>query len=147
TAMVVVRLTPEGTVKYNSEKSRFIDNLQNELIESIPTNSGRLQVTNRFQYDPSAPFAQYLLQIKILSTNDYDQASVSQIINDMKVLIKDKDTSIMSINNYTKYLDSSYGLTVNINFWDEIIFKLIGLLIGCIILIIIALWACRRYPK
>ncbi|CAG8731064.1 11923_t:CDS:2, partial [Dentiscutata heterogama] len=73
--------------------------------------------------------------------------SVPHIINDMESLIINKDTSIMSINNHTKYLDSSYGVKININFLDEIKYKLLEISIGCVILSMIALWARYTYPK
>ncbi|CAG8706884.1 42733_t:CDS:2, partial [Gigaspora margarita] len=121
-----------------SNKTEFLKKFQQELVNSIPINSERLQLTNRIQYDPSVS-SQYLLQIEILPTKDHYQDSVSQIINTMTELIKDKDT-IIYMNNYTKYLDSSYGLTINSNLWDELKLKLLGLLIGCAILFAIALW-------
>ncbi|CAG8799190.1 1401_t:CDS:10, partial [Cetraspora pellucida] len=147
-AVVIVRLTGDGTTVYNSlsssEKPIFLNGLQNELVESIPTTHDRLRLTNRIQYDPSS---QYLIQIEILAPNDNYQTPVYQIIKDMNALIKEKDTSIMSMNNHTKYLDSSYGVTVNLNLWDDIKFKLLGLLIGFIVLSIIALWARHKSPE
>ncbi|CAG8687316.1 12261_t:CDS:2, partial [Cetraspora pellucida] len=147
-AVVIVRLTGDGTTEYNSlsssEKPIFLNSLQNELVESIPTTHDRLRLTNRIQYDTSS---QYLIQIEILAPNDNYQTPVYQIIKDMNALIKEKDTSIMSMNIHTKYLDSSYGVTVNLNLWDDIKFKLLGLLIGFIVLSIIALWARRRCPE
>ncbi|CAG8492492.1 22700_t:CDS:2 [Gigaspora margarita] len=150
-ATVIVRLTYDGTDAYNSltqlEKSKFLNSLLNELIESIPTTPERLHLTNRMQYDPSKSPSQYLLQIEISAPTNHYQTSVSQIINDMNSLIINKDTSVISINNHTKYLDSSYGVALNVNFWDEIKFKLLELSIGCAILIIIALMAHYIYPK
>ncbi|CAG8702207.1 28686_t:CDS:10, partial [Dentiscutata erythropus] len=147
-AVVVVRLTHDGTIIYDSlsssNKSLFLSDLQNEIIESIPTTSDRLHLTNRIQYDPSTSSSQYLLQIEVLAPNDNYQTPVYQIINDMDTLIREKDTSIMSMNNHTKYLDSSYGVTVNLNFWDEMKFKLLGVLSGFAVLSIIALIACCK---
>ncbi|CAG8450700.1 10334_t:CDS:2 [Dentiscutata heterogama] len=109
-AIGVVRLTQDGTRLYDSlsqtKQSEFLNNFQQELIISIPMNSERLQLTNRIV--PS----QYLLQIEILPTKDLYQDSVSQIVNTITELIKDKDT-IIYMNNYTKYLDSSYGFIIN----------------------------------
>ncbi|KAF0521127.1 hypothetical protein F8M41_015918 [Gigaspora margarita] len=148
-AIGVVRLTQDGTRQYDSrspsDKSEFLNNLRQELITSIPINSERLQLTNRIQYDPSVS-SQYLLQIEILPTKDPYQDSVSRIVKSITELIKDEST-IIYMNNYTKYLDSSYGFTININLWDEIKWKLLGLLIGCIILLAIALWARSKYPE
>ncbi|CAG8645007.1 11606_t:CDS:2, partial [Racocetra fulgida] len=76
---------------------------------TIPTTSDRLHLTNRMQYDPSTLPYQYLLQIEILAPNNNYQTPVYQIIKDLDTLIKEKDTSIISMNNHTKYLDSSYG--------------------------------------
>ncbi|KAF0547902.1 hypothetical protein F8M41_000254 [Gigaspora margarita] len=150
-ATVIVRLTQDGTDAYNSltqlGKSKFLNSLLNELIESIPTTPERLHLTNRMQYDPSKSPSQYLLQIEISAPTNHYQTSVSQIINDMNSLIINKDTSVISINNHTKYLDSSYGVALNVNFWDEIKFKLLELSIGCAVLIIIALMAHYIYPK
>ncbi|KAF0501274.1 hypothetical protein F8M41_020052 [Gigaspora margarita] len=150
-ATVIVRLTPDGTKVYDSlaefEQYIFLYSLINELIESIPTTPGRLRLTHRIQYDPSTSPLQYLLQIEILAPSNLYQVSVPRIINDMEALIKNKDFSILSMNNHTKYLDSSYGLQININLWEEMKFKLLGLLIGIIILSIIALLAYRRYQK
>ncbi|CAG8559876.1 23856_t:CDS:2 [Dentiscutata erythropus] len=147
-ATVIVRLTHEGTGVYDSlsesEKSIFLNSLLNELIESIPTTPGRLLLTNRIQYDPSTSPAQYLLQIEISGSSDLYQVSVPHIINDMESLIINKDTSIMSFNNHTKYLDSSYGVKININFWDEIKYKLLGASIGLLILILDILFIVKN---
>ncbi|CAG8729351.1 16457_t:CDS:2, partial [Gigaspora rosea] len=174
TATVIVRLTPDGTKVYDSltefEESKFLYSLLNELIESIPTTPGRLRLTHRIQYDPSTSPLQYLLQIEILAPSNIYQVSVPRIINDMEALIKNKDFSILSMNNYTKYLDSSYGLQINsklfdiyiqylktlcdlisnifqANLWEEMKYKLLGILIGIVILSIIVLLAYRRYQK
>ncbi|RIB23411.1 hypothetical protein C2G38_2139765 [Gigaspora rosea] len=151
TATVIVRLTPDGTKVYDSltefEESKFLYSLLNELIESIPTTPGRLRLTHRIQYDPSTSPLQYLLQIEILAPSNIYQVSVPRIINDMEALIKNKDFSILSMNNYTKYLDSSYGLQINTNLWEEMKYKLLGILIGIVILSIIVLLAYRRYQK
>ncbi|CAG8736259.1 34530_t:CDS:2, partial [Gigaspora margarita] len=116
-ATVIVRLTPDGTKVYDSlaefEQYKFLYSLINELIESIPTTPGRLRLTHRIQYDPSTSPLQYLLQIEILAPSNFYQVSVPRIINDMDALIKNKDFSILSMNNHTKYLDSSYGLQIN----------------------------------
>ncbi|CAG8748116.1 9515_t:CDS:2, partial [Dentiscutata erythropus] len=74
------------------------------------------------------------------------QASTSQIINNLNELINDTDSLIYK-NNYTKYLNSSYGFKVNVNFWDDIKYKLLGLLIGSIILGLIMLLARHKYPE
>ncbi|RIB26881.1 hypothetical protein C2G38_2029844 [Gigaspora rosea] len=118
-AIGVVRLTQDGTQRYDSysDKTVFLNNLKQELVNSIPIDSERLQLTNRVQYDPSVS-SQYLLQIEILPTQDPYQDSVSRIVETIKELIKDE-----------------------INLWDELKLKLLGLLIGCIILLAIALWA------
>ncbi|KAF0412046.1 hypothetical protein F8M41_008018 [Gigaspora margarita] len=148
-AICIIRLTSDGTRKYNSlsttEKLEFFNNFQQELIESIPTRPERFQLTNQIQYDPSAS-SKYLIQIKILSTKDLYQDSVSQIIKDLTELIKNKDT-IIYMNNHTKYLDSSYGLVINSNLWNEIKWKLLVLLIGLIVLIALALWARYKNPQ
>ncbi|CAG8442811.1 442_t:CDS:2 [Cetraspora pellucida] len=145
-AIGILRLTPDGTKKLLlSERSEFFKHFQQELIESVPTSSERIRLTNQIQYDPSVP-SQYLVQIEIVSTKDPYQDSVSQIIKYLTELIKDKDT-IIYMNNHTKYLDSSFGLVINLNLWDEIKLKLLGLSIGIIILTAIALWAHYKSPE
>ncbi|RIB26878.1 hypothetical protein C2G38_2029841 [Gigaspora rosea] len=49
-----------------------------------------------------------------------------------------------------QYSDKAIGvvrLTQDVNLWDELKWKLLGLLIGCIILLAIALWARFKYPE
>ncbi|KAF0411875.1 hypothetical protein F8M41_008142 [Gigaspora margarita] len=142
TAIGNIQLTLGDDIKKNSI-SNFLNNLIKELAESIPINLERLRSTNRFQSNSISPL-QYIIQLKFSSTTNSCQASVSQTINYLNELINDTNTIIYK-NNYTKYLDSSYGFRVNLNFWDDIKIKLLGVLIGIIVLSLIVLWARYKY--
>ncbi|KAF0492177.1 hypothetical protein F8M41_021794 [Gigaspora margarita] len=145
TAIGTIRLTLGDDIK-NDSISDIANNVTKELADSIPISSDRLQQTNRYQNDLSTSSRRYIIQLKILPTTDPCQATVSQIINYLNELIRDKNSLIYK-NNYTKYLSSSHGFNVNVNLWDEIKFKLLGLLIGIVVLGLICLVARYRYPE
>ncbi|CAG8810751.1 10987_t:CDS:2, partial [Gigaspora margarita] len=140
TAIGTLQLTLSDYIKEDSISNFLIKG----LAENIPINPERLKFTDRLQSNSSTSPLQYVIQLKILSTTNSCQASVSQTINYLNELINDKNTIIYK-NNYTKYLDSSYGFRVNLNLWDDIKFKLLGVLIGIIILSLIVLWARYKY--
>lgn len=143
TAIGTIQLTLGDDIKKDSI-SNFLDSLVKELAESIPINLERLQFTDRLQSNSSTSPLQHIIQLKISSTTNSCQASVTQNINYLNELINDKNTIIYK-NNYTKYLDSSYGFRVNLNLWDDIKIKLLGVLIGIIVLSLIVLWARYKY--
>ncbi|RIB15758.1 hypothetical protein C2G38_2143418 [Gigaspora rosea] len=145
TAIGTIRLILGDDIK-NDSISDIANNVTKELADSIPISSDRLQQTNRYQSDLSAKSPRYIIQLKILSTTDPCQATVSQVIDYLNELIKDENTIIYQ-NNYTKYLSSSHGFKVNVNLWDDIKFKLLGLLVGIIGLSIIFLVARYKYPE
>ncbi|CAG8491957.1 1766_t:CDS:2, partial [Gigaspora rosea] len=112
TAIGTIRLILGDDIK-NDSISDIANNVTKELADSIPISSDRLQQTNRYQSDLSAKSPRYIIQLKILSTTDPCQATVSQVIDYLNELIKDENTIIYQ-NNYTKYLSSSHGFKVNV---------------------------------
>ncbi|CAG8627270.1 14285_t:CDS:2, partial [Gigaspora rosea] len=82
TAIGTLQLTMSDYIKEDSISNFLIK----ELAESIPINPERLKFTDRLQSNSLTSPLQYIIQLKISSTQDYCQAS---------------------------YLDSSYGFRVN----------------------------------
>ncbi|CAG8597325.1 6139_t:CDS:2 [Cetraspora pellucida] len=76
---------------------------------------------------------------RIQHTNRFqkDVSSPSQYLIQLKILKAKDPTDIYS----------TYGFIENVNLWDEIKSKLLGLLIGFIILTPIILWARYKYPE
>jgi hypothetical protein len=81
-----------------------------KLAELIPIDSSRITTSRRNQPDPNAP-DQILFQVTFKPTKDLSQRTVQQIIKDLDDLIRNKAYNSFSRENYTSYLDETYGFS------------------------------------
>ncbi|RIA89159.1 hypothetical protein C1645_806410 [Glomus cerebriforme] len=112
-----IRLSPEGTEKFNAldekGKSNFTNNLGKELALIVPIEGGRITPLNRYQKDQRTQEKRIVIAYKIGSVNNTanntDNENVEDILNDLQALISHSEFSLVSSLEYTKNLDSSYG--------------------------------------
>ncbi|CAG8598286.1 4110_t:CDS:10, partial [Paraglomus occultum] len=146
----LLRLTPEGTTYFEqlstNDKNSFLDSMVTKLAELIPIDPSRITTSRRNQPDPNAQ-NQITFQITLKPTEDQSQKTVQQIMDDLDDLIKYKAYNSFSQENFTKYLDETYGFSPVANLWATYRFKLIGLFAGLLILSIIYLFARQKYPE
>ena len=92
-----------------------MENLANGLADNIPLNDPSKIEFNKYEIDKSIRKRQLLLSLLInpLNNKDNKNINVEQIINSLDTMIQNLDVSPLSLNNYTKYLDSSYGCAMN----------------------------------
>ncbi|CAG8636551.1 11723_t:CDS:2, partial [Paraglomus brasilianum] len=117
-----------------------------KLAELIPIDPSRITTSRRNQPDPNAP-DQILFPVTFKATEDLSLRTVQQFIDDLDDLISHKAYNSFSQEYPTSYLDETYGFSPAANLWQTYKFKLIGLLVGLLILSIIYFIARRKYPE
>jgi len=124
----ILRLNVEGTDLLNNlnsvNKSVFIKNLKNGLANTVPMNPDRLNF-NKDQMDYSISPSTLLLSFKILKPNNNEEISVAQAMDNLNTLIKNKDTTGISRNYYTNFIDEKYGFVFTSKKWLNMILILI----------------------
>ncbi|RIA99528.1 hypothetical protein C1645_800583 [Glomus cerebriforme] len=140
---ILLRLNNEGT-KLFSKKKEFLDNLHKELSDVIPTKSDRLNFTDRVQNDASTPSGRILIELNILAGHNPNSL---QVLDNLKTLIENKDITMISSLNHTKFLDETYGVYIVPSLWGTVKYLFIGFLLICIILGSLYLWARYRHPE
>ena len=87
-------------------------NLAKGLVDNIPLNDHSQIKFNNYEFDKSViSRRQILLSLLINPPNNKnnENINVEQIIKSLDTMIKNLEATPLSSNNYTKYLDSSYG--------------------------------------
>ncbi|RIA89989.1 hypothetical protein C1645_876388 [Glomus cerebriforme] len=143
-ATVLLRLTEDGTNLFEmSDKSLFLNNLAEGLAENIPLNDYSQIKFNNYEFDKNINKRQLLLSLLINPPVYKDNnINVEQIKDSLDMMIKNFEETPLSLNNYTKYLDSSYGCTLKNDLWDRYKYILIG--IACAGIILTALFLLAR---
>ncbi|CAG8771687.1 28858_t:CDS:2, partial [Gigaspora margarita] len=108
-----VKFVPTNEPSYGIEENKWIFKTSSQTVREQYSGVVRLIQDGTRLYDSLSPsdkpeFLNNLQQEFI--ANPY-QDPVSQIVKTMTEIIKDENT-IIYMNIYTKYLDSSYGLTI-----------------------------------
>ena len=120
----ILRLNVEGTDLLNNlnsvNKSVFIKNLKNGLANTVPMNPDRLNF-NKYQMDYSTSPSILLLSFKILKPNNNEEISVAQAMDNLNTLIKNKDTTGISRNYYTNFIDEKYGFVFTSKRWTNML--------------------------
>ncbi|CAB4410952.1 unnamed protein product [Rhizophagus irregularis] len=114
-----VRLSPEGTEKFNSldekGKRNFMNNLGKELAFIVPIEENRIVPLNRYQKDQKTKEKRILLAYKIglINNNTTNITAIGEspegIMNDLQALISHGGLTLVSNLKHTKNLDNSYG--------------------------------------
>ena len=93
----------------NSNSAEFIENLTNELAGMVPTNPNRL----KFIKYQSVSSTSSLLLFEILKPSNGDvEINVSQIADNLNVLIRNKAITGISRNEPTVFIDETYGFVL-----------------------------------
>ncbi|CAG8782763.1 27077_t:CDS:2, partial [Racocetra persica] len=113
----LLHLTADGTQMFlqmnNKDKSAFFASLKNELSQIIPVKSERLSSREVHQVlYGGAPFEQVQLFFTISDSNDNTQRSASLVVQDLNTMVRNSDITIISVGNFTKYLDKNYGFVI-----------------------------------
>ncbi|RIA80993.1 hypothetical protein C1645_837726 [Glomus cerebriforme] len=146
-ATVLLRLTEDGTNLFekSDDKSLFLKNLTEGLAENIPLNDYSQIKINNYEIDKSINKRQLLLSLLINPPVDkVNNINVEQIKESLDIMIKNLEVTPLSLNNYTKYLDSSYGCALKDDLWDRYKYILIGIVCASIILIALFLLARKK---
>jgi hypothetical protein len=119
-----IRLSPEGTEKFNSldekGKGNFTDNLGKELAFIVPVGEKSIIPLHRYQKDQKTKEKRMLIPFKIGPTNNNTanataiannapNESPEGIMNDLQALISHGGLTLVANLDHTKYLDTSYG--------------------------------------
>ncbi|PKK70377.1 hypothetical protein RhiirC2_849977 [Rhizophagus irregularis] len=144
----LVRLTVPGTKYFQnlsiSDQDQFVDQLLNDIAETVQIQLSRLSKSNVNQIDPSSNQKQLLISIFIEETKNQDEKDVNTIIRDINDAIIYKDQTLIGMGDSTTYLDSDYGFVPAPNYWQEYKFKLLGIIISVIILVVLFVLAYLR---
>ncbi|CAG8708201.1 19983_t:CDS:2, partial [Rhizophagus irregularis] len=144
----LVRLTVPGTKYFQnlsiSDQDQFVDQLLNDIAETVQIQLSRLSKSNVNQIDPSSNQKQLLISIFIEETKNQDEKDVNTIIRDINDAIIYKDQTLIGMGDSTTYLDSNYGFVPAPNYWQEYKFKLLGIIISVIILVVLFVLAYLR---
>ncbi|RIB13162.1 hypothetical protein C2G38_2144686 [Gigaspora rosea] len=148
---VLLRLNPYGTKYFLScdqaNKTQLLNDMVQQIKQSIPLNDDRLKITHNVQLHPSDS-TKLLIEFSVDKAIDPSkEPSVNDIINDLNDIIMNKHISALSDKNSMIFFDDQYGFQPKPNLWMEIRYKLLILLIAVIILFVIYLLAKRRNQK
>ncbi|CAJ0833143.1 17533_t:CDS:2, partial [Entrophospora sp. SA101] len=146
----ILRLNVEGTNLFNNldstNKSKFIKNLKNGLANLTPIDPTRLNfIKDQMDYTTLPPTL--LLSFGILKSNNSEEINVSQVIDNLNTLIKNKFITGISIHNHTKFIDENHGFTFTRNLFEEYKVYLIIIPIMIIIIIILILYSYKKYSE
>ncbi|GBB92169.1 hypothetical protein RclHR1_19770002 [Rhizophagus clarus] len=146
----LLQLNAEGTKIFkNSLNDEMLFNpLLNELADAVQISRDRLsknkyQIINSINSDQE----QLLISINIKETKNRYEKDVNSIINDLNTAIVFKDQSPIGQGQFTQYLDSTFNFKPDPNYWDEYKFKLLGLFIALVLLVILFFLANMRERK
>ncbi|RIA97775.1 hypothetical protein C1645_813648, partial [Glomus cerebriforme] len=134
----LLRLTMEGTKEFENSLNdkQFYNPLLDQLANAVLITRDRL-VKNKYQIDPNSNERQLLISIKIEETKDQYEKDVDSIVNDINNSILFKEQTPIGQSNVTRNLDSTFGFKPAPDYWKEYKFKLLGLLLVIIFLIIL----------
>ncbi|GES88668.1 hypothetical protein GLOIN_2v1869233 [Rhizophagus clarus] len=90
-----------------------------KLANAIAISQDRISTNYRFVIDTESSLKQYLLSIKIeIPQNPSDRGS-ELIANDLDVMIKNMDITILASGSSSKYLESTYGYATIPKFYNN----------------------------
>ncbi|CAG8631460.1 9622_t:CDS:2, partial [Dentiscutata heterogama] len=108
----VLRLTDDGSQYFSglnsSAKENFFATLIKELTIIIPTENGRLDTNQHYQYDSSS---KVYLSITIYAAKGNNKLITTEILNNLDQLIRNKKYTSISTETTTQYLDETFGVS------------------------------------
>ncbi|CAJ0758683.1 22114_t:CDS:10, partial [Entrophospora sp. SA101] len=149
----ILRLNVEGTNLFNNlnstNKPEFIKNLKSELANLTPINPTRLNfIKDQTDYSTSPPTL--LLSFEILKPNnneDPQEINVSQVMDTLNTLIKNKFITGISSNNHTSFIDENHGFIFTRNLFEEYKIHLIIISVMIVIIIMLIWYSYKKYPE
>ncbi|CAB4376667.1 unnamed protein product [Rhizophagus irregularis] len=147
------RLTEKGT-EYceglsDDKQNKFFDELLDELADAVQILRNRLSKYKNYQIDPNSNKSKqkkFLISIKIEETKNEYEKDVDTVIKDISYMMSNNNQT--PIGNYQlAYLDSNYGFNPAPDYWQEYKFKLLGILLILIALIVLFILASIREKK
>ncbi|CAG8521772.1 10973_t:CDS:2, partial [Dentiscutata heterogama] len=143
-----LRLSEDGTKHFNDlsydKQLLFIERLNKELIQSIPTDPSRLTFSGRFNFDLTTPKHQVLLEMKIIETRNSFQPNAVQIMKDLNTLIKNKYNTMLAILPNAGYIDETFPFEPVLSVWEETKFYLLGFGIALAVSVPLYFLACNN---
>ena len=118
-ATALLRLTEDGTKlfeSYNSNnKKLFLENFAQGLADNIPLNDPSQIKFSNYAIDKNIINRRQLLLSLLINPPDNkdNNMNVEQIVKSLDTMIKNLEVTPLSLNDYTKFLDSSYGSIMN----------------------------------
>ncbi|CAJ0868224.1 10516_t:CDS:10, partial [Entrophospora sp. SA101] len=149
----ILRLNVEGTNLFNNlnstNKPEFIKNLKSELANLTPISPTRLNfIKDQTDYSTSPPTL--LLSFEILKPNDNEdpqEINVSQAMDTLNTLIKNKFITVISSKNHTSFIDENYGFIFTRNLFEEYKIHLIIISVMIVIIIMLIWYSYKKYPE
>ncbi|CAG8786641.1 20392_t:CDS:2, partial [Racocetra persica] len=119
----LLRLNPNGTKYFLSydqaNKTQLLDDILQQIKESIPLTDDRLKITRNVQLDPSDS-TKLLIEFSVNKATDPSiEPSVNDIIRDLNDMIKNKYISALLNKKYMMFFDDQYGFQPKPNLWLE----------------------------
>ncbi|RHZ49462.1 hypothetical protein Glove_520g12 [Diversispora epigaea] len=150
TASGVLRLTIEGTQYYEKLNSTgqddFFFDLIDELSKILSIDSKRLNSNKKTQVDDTiGRDPQIFICIEIRSSKD--ERGVQYIIDDLKVMIKYKHITSISLFNTTNYLDEDFGFEPRQNLWEKYKLRFMGVILALGVLVLLFFLAHKKESK
>ncbi|CAG8613461.1 2087_t:CDS:2, partial [Gigaspora margarita] len=115
----LTRLNMNESSYYNSlpskNRSDYLDQLKNELANSVPIDSSNIVAVSQYQWDKDANNLQILLKFQILpGNNSANGLTVVKIIDTLNDLITHRDVTVISSLPKSSNLDNQYGFVLKI---------------------------------
>ncbi|CAG8490895.1 268_t:CDS:10 [Ambispora leptoticha] len=143
----LIRLTANGSDEfikaYENYGNSVLRNLSDQIAAAIPVSRDQINIHDAYQYDQSVTPPRILLRMYITynATNKYQD--VSHIIEDFATLLANIRYTMLSQENYTAWLDSSYNFQVTGNLWS--LYKMTVILASAIICAVIVIYLYAVY--
>ena len=95
-----------------SERSAFLSSLGNTLASIVPISPSRLSIFEKFRVESNNDKKQVLLLIQIGAATSDMELGVNSVIDDLNVLIMNKDITAVSRFPETMLLDEDFGARI-----------------------------------
>ncbi|CAG8593678.1 52_t:CDS:2, partial [Racocetra persica] len=144
---VIIRLTQQGTQFYldssSSDQSNFVKNMGSDIAKVINCDVSRITIPTHYQYSNTDDkiFMRINIAQNVPSGQDdqEDSRSAPSLANDLNELIINKDISVISTGDTSKYIDQYNGAWQIPNLLDKYKFILIGVFVALVLLLLL-LW-------
>ncbi|KAG9295010.1 hypothetical protein G9A89_017804 [Geosiphon pyriformis] len=147
----LIRLTMDSTPAFKAaiknDSANFFNDFETKIAHIIPVNPSMINIKRHFQVDPASK--QILLRINISPGRSHSDNSVDITAKNLNSLIKNRDFTRFSMENYTSWIDGTYGFQETVDLWDKYKFTLFIALGSGIILMAIYFYARhlnKQYP-